>query len=320
MNCIMNNILVVGSTNVDMIARVHHLPVPGETVGDAQYCVAYGGKGANQAVAAAVSGHSHVEFVSFLGNDIYADKLICLFQKRGLSVEYIKKCPGSTTGVAFILVADNGENCIAVAPGANNLMQGKELSGIYPLVEKADVLMLQLEIPYATVLALIDYAVHVGTKVVLNPAPARQIPMELLAKVDVLILNETEATAIVGTSCSLETAANIARHLCVRRGQVIILTLGDKGAMVVVDGQDQELYIPAIPVHVVDTTGAGDTFCGAFVSRWIEQGDVLEACSFATAAAALSVTKYGAQSSIPDLVEVEDFLRRVEMGTVISDR
>lgn len=301
------NILVVGSTNVDMIARVHHLPVPGETVGDAQYCIAYGGKGANQAVAAAVAGNNHVEFVSFLGDDMYADNLMKLFHKKGLSARYVRKCPNSSTGVAFILVADDGENCIAVAPGANKLMQGKELLEIYPLVEKTDVLMLQLEIPYETVLALIDYAVHIGTKVVLNPAPAKQIPMGLLEKVDVLILNETEATAITGTPCSLETSAQIARQLCVRKDQVVILTLGDKGARIVAD--DQERHIPAIPVKVIDSTGAGDTFCGAFVTRWIERGDVWEACRFATAAAALSVTKPGAQDSIPCLAEIEGFLR-----------
>ena len=312
------NILVVGSTNVDMVARVHHLPVSGETVGDARYGIAYGGKGANQAVAAAVTGNSHVEFVSFLGDDVYADKLMNVFRKRGVVVEHARKCPGSSTGVAFILVADSGENCIAVAPGANSLMQKEELLDIYPLVEKADVLMLQLEIPYETVAALIDYAFQVGTKVILNPAPARQLPLELLMKVDVLILNETEATAITGESCSWETSTHIVRKLHVRQGQVIILTLGDKGAIIVSD--NLERHIPALLVKVVDSTGAGDTFCGAFATRWIERGDIEEACHFATAAAALSVTKPGAQDSIPNLVEIEDFRGNLELETAVCDR
>lgn len=298
-------IVVVGSTNVDLIARVAHLPQPGETIGEAGYTTSFGGKGANQALAATRSG-GNVTFVSCLGDDAYSDALVSSFVSSGMHVDYIQQCPGQPTGVAFIFVAENGENCIAVAPGANNLLQADKIDAILPVIKEADALVLQLEIPYQSVITLIDYAQSVGTKVILNPAPAREISTEVLDKVDVLILNETEASLITGQSLTTSEPISIARTLCKREGQIVILTLGKKGSVVL--SGDTEEQIPSYAVKAVDTTGAGDTFCGAFVARWIEDGQLMEAIRFATAAAALSVTKIGAQSSIPLEVEVLDFL------------
>lgn len=298
-------IVVVGSTNVDLIARVSHLPKPGETIGKAEYKVAYGGKGANQAIAAARSGGC-VTFVSCLGDDAYADPLISSFADSGINVDYVQKCIDQSTGVAFIFVAESGENCIAVAPGANNLLQKEKIEAILPIIEDADALVLQLEIPYESVIALIEYAHSIGTKVILNPAPAKQIPFDILEKVDVLILNETEALFITGQSFTSSEAGAIAQSLRRKEGQVVILTLGKKGSVIVSD--EVEKRVASYMVNAVDTTGAGDTFCGAFVARWID-GEPLQDCvQFATAAAALSVTKIGAQTSIPNKKEVIEFM------------
>lgn len=298
-------LIVVGSTNIDLIARVAHLPQPGETIGEAEYTTSFGGKGANQALAAARSG-GDVTFISCLGHDAYSDALISSFASSGMHVDYIQQCPAHPTGVAFIFVAENGENCIAVAPGANSLLQKDKIEAILPVIKEADVLVLQLEIPYQSVITLIDYAHSMGTKIILNPAPAKEIPAAVLEKVDVLILNETEASLLTGQSLDTSEPIVIARTLCKNEGQIVILTLGQKGS-VVVSGDVAE-QIPSYTVKAVDTTGAGDTFCGAFVARWIEDGQLIEAVRFATAAAALSVTKIGAQSSIPLEVEVLDFL------------
>lgn len=298
-------IVVVGSTNVDMVARVAHLPLPGETIGEAEYSVAYGGKGANQAVAAAKAG-GHVTFVSYLGEDVYTDALLASFKEAGINTEYIRKLRGVSTGVALIFVSEAGENSIAVAPGANGLLQGDGVRELFPLIERAGVLVLQLEIPFPTVTALVEYAHSVGTKVVLNPAPAKKIPLDLLRQVDVLILNETEAAFITGKSFQEAEAMDMAQYLCGEGVQTVILTLGKKGS--VVAGKGLAESIPSYKVKAVDTTGAGDTFCGAFVARWMEGSDVLASVRFATAAAALSVTRAGAQPSIPSKEEVLEFV------------
>ena len=286
-------IVVVGSTNVDLIARVSHLPEPGETIGDAEYCLSYGGKGANQAIAAARSG-GHVSFISCLGDDAYADTLITSFVDSGIDVDYIQKCVRHSTG-------------IAVAPGANNLLRGERMDTILPVIKEADALVLQLEIPYESVISLIEYAHTVDTKIILNPAPAKQIPSYILEKVDILILNETEAMLIAGQSLDFSEPIGIARSLLRRVGQVVILTLGAKGSVIVSD--EMEKQIPSYVVNTVDTTGAGDTFCGAFVAQWVEGVDLQDCVQFATAAAALSVTRIGAQVSIPYQKEVIEFMR-----------
>lgn len=302
-------IVVVGSTNVDLIARVAHLPEPGETIGEAEYNTSFGGKGANQALAATRSG-GNVTFVSCLGDDAYSDALISSFASSGINIDYIQKCSGQSTGVAFIFVAENGENCIAVAPGANNLLQKDRIDAILSVIKDADALVLQLEVPYQSVVTLIEYAHSVGTKIILNPAPAKQIPAEVLDMVDVLILNETEASFITGRSLASSEPIAIARTLCRREEQVVILTLGQKGSIVI--SGETEKQILSYAVKAVDTTGAGDTFCGAFVAKWIENGQLMEAVRFATAAAALSVTKIGAQTSIPLKAEVLEFMHNKE--------
>lgn len=299
-------IVVVGSSNMDLIVRVSHLPQPGETIGGAVYTTAYGGKGANQAVAAARMG-GNVTFVSAVGDDVHGERLIPYFGAMGMNVGFISKERDLPTGVAFIWVGDNGENCIAVAPGANGSLIGEKVEKILPAIHQADVLVLQLEIPYETVTRLIEYAHEVGTKVVLNPAPAQEMEKVVLQKTDVLILNETEAEIITGKSFADFDPCSVAECLRAMGPEVVILTLGAAGS-VLVSSQLKE-YIPGYQVNVVDTTGAGDTFCGAFVARWMETNDLEGSVRYATAAAAISVTALGAQPSIPYKDGVIEFIR-----------
>lgn len=294
-------IVVVGSSNVDLIAKVSHLPQPGETVGNASSSTAYGGKGANQAVAAARLG-GKVSFVSCVGDDVHGNTLIPYFEDMGICTKYVYVEKDQPTGVAFILVADNGENCIAVAPGANNQLRGGKIEDFQSVVQEAGLLILQLEIPYETVVRLIEMAHRFGTKVLLNPAPARAMDRHILEKTDILILNETEAEIITGKSFGREKPLDIAVELHAMGPEIVILTLGASGSVIV--SKDLKEYIPSHKVKTLDTTGAGDTFCGAFAARWMETGDLLDAVRFATAAAALSVMSLGAQPSIPYKADV----------------
>ncbi|MDU1892405.1 MAG: ribokinase [Dysgonomonas sp.] len=298
-------ILVVGSTNIDTIIRVSHLPAPGETVGQAIYTTAYGGKGANQAIASARSG-GYVTFATNLGEDSYANNLIPYFEGNGINTDYVfleKECQ---TGIAFIFVADNGENCIAVAPGANGVFKDKKLNIVLNKIGQYKVLLLQLEIPYQSVTELIKYAKQARVKVVLNPAPARPIEAEILSQIDILILNETEAEIISGIKFTDSTPPIIAENLFEKGPDVVILTMGAKGAYIYTKNIKE--YIKAHNVISVDTTAAGDTFCGAFIAHLMDTDNIIDSVRYATAAAAISVTKLGAQPSIPRKEEVMEFL------------
>lgn len=301
-------IVVVGSSNVDMIAKVSHLPVAGETVGNAAYSMVYGGKGANQALAAFRAG-GDVTFISNVGNDSSGEGFIAHFEENGIDTQHIYKDKDQPTGVALIFVADNGENCIAVAPGANGCLKGDKLSDIYKIIENSEALLLQLEIPFNTVEELINYANKTNTKVIFNPAPAVHIHSGMLKKVDILILNETEAELIVGSKFSESDPFSMAQKIFDKGSKAVILTMGSKGS--IVKSVHVEELVPAHKVNVVDTTAAGDTFCGAFLVHWIETKNLIESVQFATAAAALSVMTLGAQSSIPQRSSIEQLLQKV---------
>ena len=298
-------IIVVGSTNVDLVARVAHLPLPGETVGNADYTTAYGGKGANQAIAAARAG-GDVVFVTNLGDDSYGSELIPYFRDNAINSEYLFVEKNTPTGVAIILVADSGENCIAIAPGANRMLVNGKIERIHAAIEQAEYLLLQMEIPYASVASLIDYAYRTGTQVVLNPAPAMPLEPDLLRKISLLILNETEAEIISGLRLADHDPAILAERIRDMGPETIILTLGASGAYICSPAIRQS--IQAFQVKTVDTTAAGDTFCGALAAQLTRTHDLLDAVQYATAAAALTVTKLGAQPSIPDRPAVEKFL------------
>lgn len=300
-------IVVIGSSNIDMIAQVSHLPRPGETVGQARFMQAYGGKGANQAVAAARMG-GDVTFVTALGNDMYADLLKDYFSKEGIITDQIIIDTQNPTGTALILVAENAENCIAVAPGANGALSTDHMEQISDTLEGADMVVMQAEIPYETIRQVALLANKKGIKIMFNPAPACSIDSELMHIIDILVLNESEAQYISNSLIEEDNIDQIAQTLRDAGAKSVIITLGRKGSYL---KTESEAYsIPGYSVNAVDTTAAGDVFCGALAVACAGSRINSEALRFASAAAAIAVTRVGAQPSIPVLSEVQDFMKQ----------
>lgn len=304
----MRKILVIGSTNMDIIALVDHLPVPGETVGNGNLARAHGGKGANQAVAAARAG-GEVSFITCIGEDDDGKKMLDGFRKEGIRTDQVTIIPEISSGTALIFVDRKGENCIAVAPGANNYLSNTIIDQAEEAIKKADMILLQLEIPYATIRHICKLAARHEKRVILNPAPARELDQDVLGSLEYLVLNETEAEIIAGRKVSDDNMEEVCRALKDMGPEHIILTLGSRGSYVY---DDQVQYcVEGFPVKAVDSTAAGDTFCGAFaVSILKGDRDIIAAVRFANAAGALSVTRQGAQTSIPGLEDIEQLLER----------
>ncbi|SMC91259.1 ribokinase [Pedobacter nyackensis] len=300
-----NGILVIGSTNIDMVASVSHLPVPGETIGDATFSVKYGGKGANQAIAAARAG-GEVTFFSFLGDDSYGNALINHFRENQINSSYIVQEAGVPTGTAFIFVAENGENCIVVAPGANKEMSLERINDFMTSIRNYKAVILQLEIPGETVYAIIKEAYRNQVKVIFNPSPCHSSAIDILKYTDVLIVNEIEATELAELKNTKVPIHVIAKKLQEKNVGVVIVTLGENGCYVLSADVDQ--YFRGHRVNVVDTTGAGDTFCGSFTSKFMESNDLVKSVEYALASSAIAVTKLGAQTAIPVKEEVDSFL------------
>lgn len=297
---------VVGSINVDHVIRVAQFPRPGETITGQDYRIIAGGKGANQAVAAARAG-AHTRFIACVGEDAEASALVSGFANDGIDTCAIEHIKGVNTGVALIQVNQVGENTIALAAGANAHLTPEYLAN-YPLAEGCRQLLLQLEIPLATNIAAAQSAKLLGATVVLNPAPAQALPASLLALVDIITPNETEAEQLTGIKVSDVSSANAAaEHLHAQGIATVLITLGAKGVWLSEQGNSGQL-VPSFKVTALDTTAAGDTFNGALVAALSNSSSLLEAVRFAQAAAALSVTRMGAQTSIPDYHETMAFL------------
>ena len=293
----MAKILVVGSSNTDMVVKSAHLPLPGETVLGGQFFTFAGGKGANQAVAAAKLG-GDVTFLAKVGNDALGKTAVEGFKKEGIDVTHIITDPESHSGVALIMVEESGENCISVASGANGKFTNSDIEDASELVEKASFVLVQLEIPLEAVTALVDKAFSHGVPVILNPAPARPLSDELISKLFIVTPNETEAELLTGVKVTDEvSAAKAAKILREKGAKLVIITLGAKGAFLLSD--QEEILIPSIQVNAVDTTAAGDTFNGALTVALSEGMEIKAAIRFANQAAAISVTRMGAQSSQP---------------------
>lgn len=302
----MEKILVIGSTNMDIIAMVDHLPVPGETVGNADLARAHGGKGANQAVAAARAG-GKVTFITCIGEDDDGKKMHDSFREDGINTEQVSIIPEVPTGTALIFVDRNGENCIAVAPGANNCLSNAIIDQAESLIKDTDLVLLQLEIPYETIQHICKLASRHQKRIILNPAPARELDEDVLGSLEYLVLNETEAEIIAGQKVTDDNMEAVCRAIKDMGPEHIILTLGSRGSYVF-DKKVQQ-YVESFTVKAVDSTAAGDTFCGAFaVSILTRDQDIITAVRFANAAGALSVTRQGAQTSIPEVKEIEQFL------------
>lgn len=290
-------LLVAGSANLDFVVRAPHIPAPGETVLGRDFKTFPGGKGANQAVACARAGGAVTHMLLALGDDAFAAPLEASLTVAGVQLHLVR-AKDQATGTAFICVSDDAENAITVAPGANLALRAADL----PPLDGFTHLLLQLEIPLAAVLAYATAARARGVKVVLNAAPAQPLPSELLALVDVLIVNEGELAVVSGHPGSVAE--------CLDRIAVpnVVVTLGRRGCCARTEAGF--LSQAAFKVVAVDTTGAGDTFCGALVAALSQGCDWPQALRTASAAGALACTRLGAQSSIPTRSEVLEFLRR----------
>jgi len=293
----MNRIIVIGSSNTDMVVKSKKIPSPGETILGGDFLMNAGGKGANQAVAAARLG-GIVTFVTKTGNDLFGDQAKHLFDIEGIDTRFIIKDLKNPSGIALIMVDENGENCIVVAPGSNASLSAYDISDEVYINDPTDVYLMQLEIPVSTVEFVAEKVSKNGNKVILNPAPARQISEDLFRSLYLITPNEVEAELLTGIKVTDPISAEKAAEKLLAKGvKNVIITLGATGAFLL-SGKTSKI-IPVIPVKAVDSTAAGDVFNGALAVAISEGRELEEAVIFANKAASISVTRMGAQASAP---------------------
>ncbi|WP_462411442.1 ribokinase [Neobacillus sp. Marseille-QA0830] len=302
------NLLVVGSINMDIVNYVHTYPSPGQTINSTNTLYYPGGKGANQAVAASLSG-ANVKMVGAIGTDVFAKELTTSLNSFRVQTGTIT-CKEGATGIAFITVVDQGENSIILSSGANGKLLPDDIKKHQELFAETNAVLLQNEIPWETTRHAMELAKQSGAVVFFNPAPARALPDDVLAYIDWLVINETEAEVISGQPVNYQNSALHAAELLLEKGvRKIVITLGTNG-LIYLDNQGQFIQVPAFRVSPVDTTGAGDTFIGSLATSIMEENDIQKALTFASAAAAISVTRHGAQNSMPNREEIERFLKQ----------
>ena len=300
----MNKIIVIGSSNTDMVVRSERLPRAGESVLGDTFMMAGGGKGANQAVAVARMGHK-VLFAAAVGDDMFGDAAIAGYQRFGIDTSFVVR-KSTPSGVALIMVDGAGQNSISVALGANNCLTVEDVNPALDLIESGDIVLLQLEIPMATVDACVAVAAEKGARVVLNPAPAAVVSEQTLSKLYLITPNQTEAQTLTGIEVTDEASAELAAQVLVSWGvERVVITMGSAGAYLYQAGKG--VMIPAYKVDAVDTTAAGDVYNGALCAALAEGMSLEQALHFATKASAISVTRAGAQPSVPSREEVENF-------------
>ena len=299
-------IVIIGSSNTDMVVKVPRLPKTGETILGGKFYTAAGGKGANQAVAAARAG-GDITFVARVGNDMFGERAIASFKEEGINTDHIIKDNELPSGVAEILVDEDGHSLIAVASGANMNLSVYDIINAKQAILDADVILMQLEVPLKTLEYAAKLAHDAGKRFILNPAPAHQLPISILKTISILTPNEKEAELLTGVRVDDEDSAEDAGRILLSKGvSKVIITLGAQGAMVL-DSSGSELVM-GFKINPVDTTAAGDIFNGALAVAIAENKNTFEAVKFANAAAALSVEKIGAQSSAPHREEIFKFL------------
>ena len=300
---------VIGSNMVDLCAYIHRMPAPGETLEVPDFTIGCGGKGANQAVAAALCG-AEVTMVSKVGSDLFADNTIENFKKFGIDARYVTKAPDAPSGIASIFVDESGQNRILIVNGAIDLLAPADIDAAATDLKACAMIILQLEAPLPTVYHAIDFGRKHGVPVLLNPAPAtKSLDIAKVCACDFFVPNETELSILTGLP--METMADVeeaAKSLLVRGLKNIIVTLGGRGALWMT--QTEKQYVVPCKVTAVDTTGAGDAFIGCFASEYTKGGDVLAAMKKASAFAALSVTRKGTQLSYPTQEELAIFLQK----------
>jgi ribokinase len=304
------SIIVVGSLNMDLIVRTPRIPAPGETVQGHEFLTAAGGKGANQAVAAAKLG-APVKMVGRLGADEFGKTLRSQLSAVGVDTQFVVEDPKAATGVALISVEDSGQNSILGAPGANANLSRKDVDAARDEMRQARVVVAQLETPLDTVSYALRVAHDAGALTILVPAPAQPVSRRILRNVDVLVPNETEAAQLTNiTVTDLDSATQAATALQELGATRVLITLGEKGALFL-DKDAPARHIPPFVIKAVDTTAAGDAFVGALAASLAREQDWETSLRVASAAGALSATKLGAQPSLPTRAELEEFLSTI---------
>ena len=309
----MSNVIVLGSVNVDLVIRGPRIPLPGETVLNGEFFQAAGGKGANQAVAAARAGNNPVTFIAAVGDDRFGQESLAGFSKENICCDYIRVVANTATGVALILVDNNGENCISVASGANLSLSPSDVDAVPSEVfDNADVFLACLECPLETIGRGLSRAKSSGMTTILNPAPANTglIDHGLLDDVDIITPNEHEASQMTGIEVVDQQSAIAAGKRLLELGcRRAIVTRGSAGVVII---DDSTVVVPALDVKAVDSTAAGDAFNGALAVAIAENKEHLESVRWACAAAALSVTRIGAQPSIPRRDEIQQLQNELD--------
>lgn len=302
----MNKLVVLGSVNADHVLQVPSFPRPGETLHGRNYQVIPGGKGANQAVAAARL-NADIGFIACVGDDSFGINIRESFKLDGMNIRGVKMQPNCPTGIAMIQVSDSGENSICISAEANAKLTAEAIAPDLQHIRDAKYLLMQLETPLDGIVKAAQVAKEARTNVILNPAPARELPDALLSCVDVITPNETEAEVLTGITVSDDASAQLSADALHGKGiEIVMITLGAKGVWLSQNGRGT--LIPGFRVQATDTTAAGDTFNGALVTGLLEEMPLESAIKFAHAAAAISVTRFGAQTSIPNREEVDAFL------------
>ena len=301
----MTDVFVMGSINQDFVLKVERRPKPGETVTNAELSTHNGGKGANQAAAAAFLGAS-VAFLGRVGDDEFGEPLVRALGEKSIDTTLIERASGASTGAAFITVTPDGENAITVAPGANRTLTPEDVAAASEAIGDARVLVAQMEIPVETVLQAVEVAAEMGTRTLVNLAPIFEIPHELLERLDPLVVNEHEAAFLLGSEVEgVDGALSAVSRLLSLGSRSAVITVGEAGA-VFANGESTG-HLPAPKVDVVDTTGAGDAFVGALAVQLARDVPLEEAVAYAVRAGAAAVTKEGAQGALPTPDVVEAF-------------
>jgi len=300
-------IVVIGSSNIDFIMKMDRLPRKGETITNASFMQTFGGKGANQAVGAARAG-GEVYFINCVGDDRFGLLIIENLQRLGVHTEYMVQQSGIASGSALVMIDANGDNYLSVAPGANYCLTPQHLQERSEIIEKAEMVMLQYEVTPEILYSAIDLCNSLGKPILFNFAPARPFAPAYLRKVDLLVVNEIEAEFLCGFPLHSEEDFEKGKAALLNLGpKTVVITLGSKGALAA--GPGLSLHVPAFPVQVVDTTAAGDVFCGALAVGLVEGKNLEESLRFANVAAAISVTRLGAQPSAPGREEIEALMK-----------
>jgi ribokinase len=308
-------VLIIGSSNMDLNIYSEKFPDLGETITGGTFKQYLGGKGANQSVAAVRSGAKTV-FIGKVGLDSFGDQMISSLTKEGINTDYIDRDPKEHSGVAFILINNKGDNKITVAPGANFKLSVEDIKLYAEIIKNAFCVTVQMEIPMETIKEIFDIASEGTVIKILNPAPLKPIPLEILEKVDIIIPNEGELYRLYFfltnkelTEDGVQKVVNASRALVNVGIKCVITTLGSRGSIIYLGPEDKVIEVPTPKVNAVDTVGAGDCFIGVFASFLSKGKNIVNAVKYATIAASIAVTRMGAQDSMPKLNEIEEKMK-----------